>query len=349
MSAEEEQSSVDVEISEDVALDVRPTEISYTDGNSLEPGEVQRESDEDFEHLELENIGSEPLDEIFAEADMHENNAFADPGNDHSTGNFITVSTEQATADGEVGGLNDLETHHYVNRVEYFENTPPTYIQVAEESVDVDGVTIDPDESATQVGRFRVGDVEYFFVLYEDDSADDVGIRIGDTPHTSTDLGTFDFTGDDGDYSEYTPDDTEASDVFDIEGQELLSFDSESENFDEETSLITDGGEDAPQDLLDEEDTEVRQYDMYFDTDGELVVRTSVNVFPSHPDGSSWELDDQSGLSSSYLVDAADEAEDEALQPGQNMPLDVGVQVPLGVDQDTVTQGSITVQASAFE
>lgn len=348
---QQQDSNVTVEVSSDIAIDVRPSSLAYTSNGeegALDPGAKRRVSDEDFEHLELENIGSEPLDEIYMQSTMQANDAFADPNQNHSTGNFVTVSTETAQGDAniDVPGLIDLQNHHYINRVEYFEDSPPTYITTEEGDYERgDSTTFSVSE--TNIGRLRVGEAEYFFVVYSSSNNDDVAMRVGNTPHTPTQLGTVDFSNSGGDYTSYDnmTDDEPNTDVFRASGQDLVSFNSSIYTGDQ---LISDGTASVSSTSVDgDSETETRSYNLYVDTLNDQVIRTKLNTDVSSPQDS-WDASETTTGQQSYLVDAGN-TESEALQPGENFPVDIGVQVPLGVDAETVEQGTVTVKASQWQ
>lgn len=351
---QQQDSNVTVEVSSDIAIDVRPSSLAYTSNGeegALDPGAKRRVSDEDFEHLELENIGSEPLDEIYMQSTMQANDAFADPNQNHSTGNFVTVSTETAQGDAniDVPGLIDLQNHHYINRVEYFEDSPPTYITTEEGDYERgDSTTFSVSE--TNIGRLRVGEAEYFFVVYSSSNNDDVAMRVGNTPHTPTQLGTVDFSNSGGDYTSYDnmTDDEPNTDVFRASGQDLVSFNSSIYTGDQ---LISDGTASVSSTSVDgDSETETRSYNLYVDTSNDQVIRTKLNTDVSSPQdsGDTWDASETKTGQQSYLVDAGN-TESEALQPGENFPVDIGVQVPLGVDAETVEQGTVTVKASQWQ
>lgn len=351
---QQQDSNVTVEVSSDIAIDVRPSSLAYTsdgDEGALDPGAKRRVSDEDFEHLELENIGSEPLDEIYMQSTMQANDAFADPSQNHSTGNFVTVSTETAQGDAniDVPGLIDLQNHHYINRVEYFEDSPPTYITTEEGDYERgDSTTFSVSE--TNIGRLRVGEAEYFFVVYSSSNNDDVAMRVGNTPHTPTQLGTVDFSNSGGDYTSYDnmTDDEPNTGVFRASGQDLVSFNSSIYTGDQ---LISDGGASLGGTSVEgDSETETRSYNLYVDTLNDQVIRTKLNTDVSSPQdsGDTWDASETKTGQQSYLVDAGN-TESEALQPGENFPVDIGVQVPLGVDAETVEQGTVTVKASQWQ
>lgn len=325
--------------------------MSYTDSdNTLDPGDINRESDQGFEHLELENIGSEPLDEIFAEITQHAEDPFGTSEDlNHNTGNFVTLTAETAQDGYEIPGLTSTETPHYVNRVEYEEENPPTYLELEEEGGSIGDIT---DIDSVEVARYRVGDVEYFIVIYSSGDLSTIEARIGQSPHTPTELGTTDFTEDSDDVVEYEVSDNEVegtTNVYGIDGQDLVSFNTSI--YDGEPVLNDNGGTDLPESIEDDEDTEERTYSHLLDmTDGDelqRVVRSRWDVTPSSPEDSDWDADDQTGTGAAFFVDAGDE--DDALQPGQNFPLDIGVQTPLGVDNDQIEEGTVSIIASEFE
>ena len=359
---DEESSEVTVEVSGVTELDVRPSALEYQD---VEPGEDREISENDFEHLEISNIGSENIQEIHAESTMPAVNPFGDSDAEHDTGNFITISTETAN-DGDYSdletGLADESTMHFLNRVEYSETTPPTYITTEDgdiEDSEAGSTVIDGGDVEEEVGRFRAGGVEYFYVLYHEGgtaSEDNFVLRIGDAPHTSTELGTVDFSNDgDDSYTEYTQDDAESADGFSdqyslLTGQEFVSFDTGDSDFEGE-NLVEDGAvneEELPESL---EDVQVRQYNLYpytEDTEGEEnhIIRTKFNTEQQSPVGE--DRSDKTNSGSQKAIFSASEPNNQ-LQPGASFPIDVGIQISQGVDQDGVSSGSMTLIASEQE
>jgi len=352
-AADEETSEVTVDIAGTTQLDVRPSELDYTDGgefgSELEPGTNRTVSDDGFEHVEISNIGSEQIEEIYAEATMPDANPFGDSDNDHDTGNFITVSTATATA-AEEGEYNDNieseDTMHFLNRVEYAEEPYPTYIQV-EEDGDFDDYT---------VGRFRAGGAEYFWVLYHEDGDDlqnnDFTLRIGDAPHTSTELGTTDFRDDeasDESYTEYEQDsgDVEQSPGSDrhvrVTGHEFVTFNTTDDEEYEGENLIDDGEVDHDVDLLDAQERSYNLYAYVDSSDSEFnhIVRTRFNVEQQNP----LDTEDRTDTTTTSAQDAF-LSSDDGLEPGDSFPVDIGVQVPQGVDQDGVESGTMTFFAT---
>lgn len=358
--AESEETSVSVDVDDTVQLDVKPDNLAYTEVGSgtdsaLEPGEQVETSDDGFEHIDIANIGSDRLERIYAEATFNGDNPFGttpDDDVDHDTGNLVLMSTETAQSYdiSDRGGLADVSDPHYLNRVEYFEEESPEYIQTHEEG-DEPGFSEDTGESVSMsgeiqdvgVGRFRVGEASYFFTYYETDATDEEVLLVGNTPETPTELGTFNFV--EGGEEDFTVIGLESGTATDTHVHQtafsLVSFDVDSADYDGEALLDGNGGEDSPTDL----DTEEREYNFYVDrNDGdELVARTRFNVeFET--------VNTEEGIVTSgiqqYLL--GDVSETEALQPGENFPVDVGVQLPNGIDNQQIESGEVTFNAQAY-
>lgn len=279
---------------------------------------------------------------------MHTEQPYGTGTEVHNTGNFVTVSTETATdadADYDVDGLREIEQPILINRVEYYEDTPPTYLSTVDVDDDyaAEGGTPSFQVSDVEVGRYRVADAEYFFVVYEGEG--DVAVRVGDTPHTPTELGTVDFTNEGSDYTEYDEGLAEpTSGIFRADNQDLATIDADAFEGD---SVINDGS--AEEGVTGVE--EVRSYNLFFDLNTDTPgqsIRTQVNVELDSPqlgtnDEPEWESSQTTDGSQDFIVDASS---GEGLEPGQNFPLDVGVEVPLGVDQLNIQEGTVTVRAS---
>lgn len=358
---EEQDTNVEVNISGTTQLDVRPSSLSYGgDEVSLEPGDGLTESDLGFEHVEISNIGSERIGSISAEADMPETNPFGTgtADNPHNTGNFVTISTETASGDGyDLGSaLYTLDNPHYLNRVEYAENPAPTYIQRQDEDEDI-------------VGRLRVGGAEYFYVWVSDsgsnadgdDSGQDWELRIGNTPHTSTDLGTTDFSNDGGDYTTLDSDEAEDSTVDGASyftGIELLAFapgNYDAENDGENGAVLEGDGTNAATEVIEEadsdvEESDIRTYNLYldFDTDKDVdenyVARATANTDLAVPNGGEDDTHGETITNAQQPLLSSNQPENQ-LQPGQSFPVNFGIELPLGVDQDSITEGTVTFLA----
>jgi len=358
-----EETDVEVNVSSVTQLDVRPSALSYgvgEDSVSIEPGDSATVSDEGYEHVELGNIGSENIGEIYAEATMPAQQPFGAAGLieeeddiDHDTGNFITLSTETAF-NGDYTqletGLADVDTMHFLNRVEYSEETPPTYLTLEE------GLA---DEEDTHVGRLRAGGVEYFYVLYDEDGEgtttdDEWTLRIGNAPHTSSQLGTVDFSDDSEDYTQYSDDDVESDgDVEDggdaysrIEDFELVTFDVEDTGDSYSGEALIDEGSVAGHGLT-LEDEQVREYNLYpYAGENSHVIRTKFNIDLNTPVSDSGADDPTESTSAAQSPIFTAGSSDNQLQPGDSFPVDIGIQVPQGVDQDRLAEGTVTILAT---
>jgi len=329
-------------------------------------------SENNYEHVDIENIGSTRIREITAQSTMPIDQPFGATGDDvlYNTGNFIQLSLETAegtsvssqligtvSQDGDPSSDGDEEqVPHYVNRVEYFEENPPEYITTDDDAGEI-----------IEIGRFREGDVEYFFQLGHDGAGDgadtDMNLRIGRAPHTSTDLGTVNF--EDGDFVEFDGsddfDDSDgASDDYMIleDAVEFVSFDTDRSSYDG-SNLLNDGGE-AEFDTSELEDHRVTEYDFYIhpeegsgdSEDQPHVLRTRFNTQPVSP----WELAEEDGATldsletedaQDYIFDAS--SAENQLQPGENFPVNIGIELPQGVDQDAIQNGAVTFFASEGE
>ena len=327
-AADSEESDVDVTVSSETAIDVRPTSLSYSD--ELEPGTDLSESDDGFTAVELENIGSEDIGEVWASSTMPEETPFGTGDTEaYNTGNFIQIDVSTAVngdyADGITDGSTD-EVPHFVNRVEYSEDPAPTYIQTDAEEV----VGADVEDATEEVGRFRAGDQEYFYVIYYDaaegsgacSGGDDSVLLLGEDPHDPTTLGTVDFT------------DAENEDVSEEDITDIADHD--------EYGLV---------ESLDLGDERYNTY-TYCDPDPEEdelaghTVRTRFNVDVASPDGE-FEPGETTDATQTYLLETSDES--NSLRPGESFPVDIGVQVPSGVAQGEIDNGSMTIFANQLE
>lgn len=347
-SAQEQDTDVDVNVSETTQLDVRPSALNYgfADSTSLEPGDSATESDDGFEHVEIANIGSERIGEISAEADMPSQNPFGtgNSSDSHITGNLVTISTATADSDAYDFGseLYSINNPHYLNRVEYAEEPEPTYIDASENA---------------EVGRFRVGEAEYFFAWDPDDSEQDPSsdtdtewdLRIGQTPHTSSELGTTDFTDSSDDVVTYTNTDAEnpggdTTAASYIESHQFVAFNDD--NYPEGgIQLIDDTGNAQNLDQLQDNDGEVRSYNLYLNfveqtAEPGSIVRTTANTNIEDPTSDGDRYGEVTSGSQQPIL--ASTTASNQLQPGQSFPVDIGIELPLGLDQDSLAEGTVT-------
>lgn len=359
IAEESESSQVEIEVDSTVQLDVKPDQLDYTDvgsgaDNALEPGEMVEVSDEGFEHIDVLNVGSDRLDLIDASADIPDSQPFGTEEEDgavHNTGNLVTMSLatvdeEEDFRDDLVAGLNVEESNRYLNRVEFFEDNPPEFIQTPEtgEDQELDGETLNPDD--IEVGRFRVGELDYYFVMVNEDGTSGTysgGLLIAQTPTTPEELGTFDFSEDGDDYSLEEFGST-ASDIAQIDSSQDFVH-AVDDTSDANGEQLRDGSNAV--DPLPDGEWEVREYAVYVDETEDVTIRTTFNTNAESPSGSTFG-EDTSLSGQSFILDAGGQV-DEALQPGENFPLNVGVHVPNGIDADSIEEGTVTLSAEGFE
>lgn len=279
----------------------------------------------------------------------------------HDTGNFVTLSLEEANSgdyDNVANILGD-EVMQYINRVEYTEENHPTYIETEDGDVDSEqGETL--SSPRVDVGRQRLGGIEYFYALYWNDAdgtdaTDEWLLRIGQTPHTTDYLGTTDFSDAGEEYAEFSTvgTDEEAAeytegDVSYISSVELVTFDETSlDSGDEGTMLDADANAVGENEELRDQvaDDEVREYNLYVNgdssTDVARTIRARYNTDLQGPE-EDWATE---SIASGQSAIINGQTGDDALNPGQNFPVDIGVEVPLGVDTEGVDTGTLTLIA----
>lgn len=367
----DEETDVTVEVDEEVQLDVKPDNLDFTasgpeEESELSPGEQREISDEGFEHIDINNIGSQRLDNIYAEAETPAEQPFGTDGDTvlHNTGNFIALSLETVNTetfrDGLETGVSGQEDFHLLNRVEFFEDNPPEYIQTQEGAGDLGddqgdgesgGINVDPEH--THVGRIRVGELNYFFVVYEEETTelenpDQVVVAIANTPEAPSEIGTYDFTEDGDDFSVFEASSSSSDIAIIDQSQEFVNpVGVDTEDVAGETLREGDEAVDTSSLTGESSDYEVRSYNLYNDFNGNGAMhRTRFNVDVESPSGSSYGTN--TDQAQEYILDSNGN-QDEALQPGENFPVDFAVQVPNGVDAEAVDPGTVTLNAEAFQ
>lgn len=335
-----EDSDVSVDIAEETELDVKPASLDYS---GLTPGELREASENDFTAVEVENIGSTDIVNLWARASFPESNPFGQgDATEHDAGNFLKISVPDES------GLssNSLGDFHYINRLEYEEEDEPSFIQAeVADTLETD------DDPSFDVGRFRTGDREWYYTVSYDGTANtDSGacrgegngevVRIANQPTTSDQIGTFNFEDDnEGDepdnYTEYSIEETETAaygaaesvGLYDLEEGEDTEAEDPVESYTVLTACAGDGTD-------------------YDDGEGH-TVRTTRNVeFESDFDGQTRSTGDLTGFGSNdFIVDAGD----DPLNPGQSFTVDLAVEAPQGVPEGSVSQGTLTMLAQADE
>lgn len=329
------ESEINVTVSSSTALDVRPSSLDFT-GLSVGTQQTEDNGTNKFGALELENIGSEYIDRVWASATKHNDDPFAtgNPG-EYNAGNFLQIKPANSTAKTSVRG--NTSTYHYVNRVEYANSwknergSIPSYIEAAPGNV---GGSDD-----TYVGRFRAGDEWYFWVIPvgSDDVCDgsQAGsfneIRVGNSAHSANSAvtdGTTDFT-DSGPGNYTTYDIVSGSGAYGIAANEPATHTGVRLNF-------TDSG-----------DTFYREYDVLTacdtskaEIDQAQAVRTRYNVQAG--DSQDLTAGSQTGNRTQFLLSADSANPGRMLLPGEGISIDTAIEVPQGVPQGEVTSGTLT-------
>jgi len=359
-----QNSDVQVNVSDTVALDARPSTLSYgNDGTGITPGALDSSSDEGFGHIDIENIGAVPIEQVHAESSMHDSQPFGDSGAvNFDTGNFFVMSTQTASSgDYSLGtAIKGSSNFRYLNRVEYADTTPPEYIETESSGPIVlnDGTQAiaSGSLSSTDVGRFRVGEAEYFWVLYQATTSTATGdnwvLRIGQTPHTPNELGTIDYTDNETanpDYVEYSDSDASSpggtAEGSLLTGQNLVSFDTSNPGLNGFTGqpLLDESGGENTTSTGSISSSVARNYNLYVDGADSQIIRSSYNTVQSSPQGDWTSGEVNSGGQTPIFLAQTDGSR---LQPGQNFPIDIGVQVPNGVDRDRISTGTVSIIAT---
>jgi len=190
-----EETNITVTISSTTMIDIAPASFSYT----AEPGEacgrylsneLCNESVNDFYALQVENIGSWNISEIWFNVSQPTQSPFATGNNTYvDPGNFVQLTWNDTSDDW-----------FYVDRKEFPEAKTIVYLR------DPAG-TMPANLSAYHYGRFRNASREYFYMLQNTtagtcEAAETGYIRIGVNPRSTTALGSTDFT-DGGDVTNY--------------------------------------------------------------------------------------------------------------------------------------------------
>ena len=334
-----QNSQIDVTVTSTTSIDIRPTSLSFP---SMDVGTQETIADgpqdeNEFGSISLENIGSEYIDRVWVGSTDTTDDPFATglPG-EYNAGNFLQVKPANSTSKSSIGG--NTSAYHYVNRHEFAnswddnQSDIPSYIEA-----DPTQVLPSTDAQDTYVGRLRAGDEWYFYTIVTgstNDQCDGNGnavLRVGNTPHTSSQFGTVDFTatenGGTGDYSEYTIQTT--SGAYGLTASTVR--------------LDLNGGD------------KYREYDILTacsDSNGlgsvsetdPHTIRTRYNVqaggiedLTASADG---DAGDNAGTTTQFLLDAGSSS--NMLFPGESMTVDTAVEVPQGVPEGGVSQGDLT-------
>jgi hypothetical protein len=189
-----DNSTVTVDVASKVAIDISPSDISYS---NIDPGSAALQSDGSdvgaaVGAVEIENIGSENITQVWLNTSVPNDNPFGTGlEQEYDAGNFIEVKPE-----GEAGTASDTN-FRYINRKEFNETGDLSYV-------------FTPDDAGTwKYGRFKVGSQEFFWTVnttgpagtcVTNDGGDD--FRVGQNAHNQTHTGSTDFA--DGSYTTHS-------------------------------------------------------------------------------------------------------------------------------------------------
>ncbi len=333
-----EGSNINVNISSTTQIDVKPNSLSFDNLDVGTQTTTENTGDNRFGSFSIENIGSEYIDLIWAQASRPASDPFGtgDP-NAYNAGNFLQIRPADTTR----GGVSGSSNYHYVNRYEYANSWTssqgeiPSYIEAVPGETRSGG-----DPSDTFVGRIQAGDEWYFYTVVPasgESTCDDSGadLRIGNERHSSNLFGTSNFTAanqNDGGATGYTQYDLESTN-----GEYGLTQSSVSLDFD----IDDDGTTDT-----------TRSYDFLTvcDTSGNVdesephVIRTRYNPqagdIPDLTQNATGDAGDNSGTQVQFLLDAGDASEN--LVPGEHIQVDAAIEVPQGVPEGGVSTGQLT-------
>ncbi|MFB6213098.1 MAG: hypothetical protein ABEJ07_00835 [Candidatus Nanohaloarchaea archaeon] len=352
--------TVNVTIGSEVAIDVHPQRLKYT---GLNPGQTADETQEErgFGTVELENVGSRVIERVWVNATQTTSqSAFYGSTNPSSfdSANFLQIrpaASDSPPLQGDTGNWT------YVNRRDYgaYNNSlNPEYIHAPDSGdyyVDVSGTTA-TSASEVAIGRFRMGDQEYFWALpvggngaCNGDSTNTFNtLLIAKQPHNSTDTVPVDFTATDGSNG---PDGGTDAGYNTIPGRDYV-IQNITNNAGNNYGVVG-AGSDSNTNGVPLKDTsesgQIRVYDILTqcdtggnsgqqDTDKPHTIRTRYNV----------EAGDYSDLAnfgsadrSQYLI-----AGNNQLDPNQAVNLGIRVMVPRGIPQGVVSQGVLRVVVS---
>lgn len=304
-----DDSEVEVTVAQETAVDLDPRYLNYSSGG-LTPGSTQTRDDAGVSALQVENVGSENITDVWMSASEPTTDPFGTGiASNYDAANFVQIylndtkiTNEFSNLDGSLSSYRD--TPVFINRRDYAANRDLSYIFV-------------PDEAAWEYGRFRAGEQEYFWAVETstDVGADSPTLRVGQTAHTQEQTGTTDFTGG-GDTVDYTLQST--------------------------TSLPSNFGKANIQ--VPRQNGPARDVTVIVQTDdttseGVYTVRSRFNT--QYTNGGNTE--DLSTDSNTELLFNSSRSGGIDLAPGDSFQVGTRVTVPRGVPSDTVGLGTLTI------
>ncbi|MFB6100197.1 MAG: hypothetical protein ABEK16_02890, partial [Candidatus Nanohalobium sp.] len=146
-----ESTNITVSVMSTSAIDIKPDTLDY---NNVRVGNTRTQSNNSigFTGVQIENIGSEGIDKIWADATKPSVRPFA-TGNasKYDAGNFMMIKPPNPNP-----ATPNVNTYHFINRREYNESNKLTYIET-------DPASLSATATKQYYGRFRAGDQWYFW------------------------------------------------------------------------------------------------------------------------------------------------------------------------------------------
>jgi hypothetical protein len=325
---------VEVRVTSQVAVDITPETLDYP---FVDLGEQELISNESHRSVTVRNTGSEPIDRVWVNASTPSNDPFGDGAGTFEAGNFFQINISESTVNRFSSQTPDpASSYHYVNRAEYMfqdEDEVPSFIVApngtGEVTIGGSGGGTGTAPSELEIGALRVGGQEYYFTVLEDPSGGCTGagsaeIRIANTPFTSSQEGTIDFT-DDGpdqqpiDYTVHTISEVEAGNGI---------------------GVVNPTNSDSRVDLGSREYSLLTSCDTTVADDRENILRTRYN-----PTASDFDDLAENGGGAQFIFSSSTKA--NSIQPSQFITLDTGVEVPRGVDQGSMETGTFRLYVTS--
>ena len=407
--------NVDLAVTSEVRLDVKPERLNYP---SVDVASRDVRSERNLTSVNLQNTGSEFIDNIWVDATQPDNDPFRQGtpdddsttqdnlvGSTHNAGNFITIRTTPQDNTNLNDSLLDPEenAYHFINRREFSyaslaNDGPQTELSGSKDQIP-DFIVADPADmtfvnfggqmsngdnpqelvddntvsgfsdiygsTAPQevwVGTMRVANRDYYWALLAESQDDPTGasgqaeLRIADAEypdrtidnpigeqvayHDPNTFGAYDFTdrGASEEPVRYAVYDISTSGTGTTAGIiENLNLRADNDVLEFAENQATNGGQDGTE--------SERQYDVVLnqtDTGGVQLTRTKYNPIPEiirATDGN--DLESTGSGTAGYLFDATSGS--DMLKPGQSIEIDSGIEVPRGVVQGQVQQGTFSV------
>lgn len=346
----QDNTSINVSIASEVAIDIDPTELTYS---SLSLGQQTVDSDRGFGAIELENVGSEYIDRIWANATQltsPEAQFGTGTETDFNAGNMFQIKPDNAS--GLLQG--DSSDYSYVNRREYAtynESQKPSYIVAPEDAqYETQGGTGNPNDVA--LGRIRVADQERFFAIPTNGKCNGEGsntfntLLVAKKAHNSTETAPVDFTSG-GDFSYIPGDDYYKYNISTTDAGSSYGVTAESEDPDPAgVTIDVSGTGDREYDILTKCDTNngggsSGTVDEIYDNPH--LIRTRYNIEAA---GANNLATDSNAPVTQYLLNSQNNV-DGQLPPGQAVTVDTAIEVPRGIPEGIVDSGQFRLIVTA--